>query len=149
MNEDEIIDARPVSDFYGQNPRYKYATSIFALVDGVSVLTLFMLLYSNIMDGGFWLQFNFLTFFRILLVVSFAFSSVLFFLRKKEAFVLYYFQFPMRLLFMTMSFSFLIELFGGIYGTTAYWTVIVLVFALEVVRLVLTNLIHRKMNRFH
>ncbi|MFT5822495.1 MAG: hypothetical protein ACI8ZM_003751, partial [Crocinitomix sp.] len=52
MNENEIIDAESRKDFYDENPRYRYATTIFALLDVVSVLILFTYLISSLLDGG-------------------------------------------------------------------------------------------------
>ncbi len=145
MTEDELVDAELEKDFFSIFSRYKYALIIFALLDGVSLLRSYQEVRYYFEFGTGYSEFSI---FRLLIIASFAISAVLFILRKKEAFVLYYVQFSLRILFMMLSFGFLIELFGGLYGSTAYWTMIVLVFVLEIVRLIQTIIIHRKMNKF-
>jgi hypothetical protein len=143
MKTSEVLDSDK-EEFSMLTARQKYALTIFALLDAVSILRSYPEISSIFEYGpelnGLWLV-------RLIIIASFAFSAIFFMLRRKEALVLYYIQFPLRLLFMMLSFGFIIELFGGVFGSSTYWTAITIVFGLEVLRLVYTIVIHRQLNR--
>ena len=115
MKACEVLDSDK-EDFSILTARQKYAVTIFALLDAVSILRAYPEISSIFEYGpelhGLWLI-------RLIIIASFAFPAVFFMLRRKEALVLYYIQFPLRLLFMMLSFGFVIELFGGVFGSPA------------------------------
>lgn len=142
VKRDDIIDQDNKQDFELFDSRMKYAFTIFALLDVVS----FLRGIDFVLNAGFRsIPDNFLMIARVLLLISFLFSAIFFILRRKHALTIYFFQFPIRLLFMTLSFGFLLHLFGGAYGTIIYWIVINVVFGLELLRLVYSVVLQRKL----
>ncbi len=80
----------------------------------------------------------------ILLITSLIASGILSILGKKSSLIIYYVQFPFRLLFMILTFGFLLKIFDLQFNTTAYKVVVGLVFLLELFRVVSSILIHRR-----
>lgn len=81
---------------------------------------------------------------EILLIVSLVASGVLSIMRKKSALIIYYFQIPLRLTFVILSFGFLINLFGFQYNSIEYKVLIILTSLLEIARLTFTIMIHKR-----
>lgn len=81
---------------------------------------------------------------EILLIVSLLVSGVLSIMRKKSALVIYYFQIPLRIIFMILTFGFLIKLFGFQYDSVGYKIMVIIASLLELVRLTYSIMIHKK-----
>jgi hypothetical protein len=147
MNQNEIIDEdlEEEKELLLFSSRIKFALTIFAILDVLSILLSYEEI-SAFLDGGS----EFIAYApqRLLLLISFAFTAVLFILQKKEGCWISFAQFPFRLMFMMLSFNFLIDLSGATYGTNYYWSVISLLFILEISRFILTLIIYRKMDSF-
>lgn len=122
--------------------RAKYAFTIFALLDLVSFLRGFDLLETLLYVN---LNLNFILVIKIIMTISFLASAVLYLLRKKQAFVLYYVQLPLRLIFMALSFGFVFEILGLDTKTGLYLVMLCLTIVLELVRFAYTVILHRKM----
>jgi len=89
-------------------------------------------------------QFSFLSIPEILMIVSLIASGVLSIMRKKISLIIYYCQFPLRVTFMILSFGFLFKLFGFQYDSVGYKILTWITFLLEIVRLIITIMIHKK-----
>jgi hypothetical protein len=81
---------------------------------------------------------------EILLILSFMVSGVLSIMRKKIALVLYYFQMPLRLTFVILTFGFLINIFGFQFNSIGSKVMFILTFLLEIARLIFTIMIHKR-----
>ena len=81
---------------------------------------------------------------EILLIVSLIVSGVLSIMRNKISLIVYYFQFPLRVTFMILTFGFLFKLLGYQYDSLGYKILIIITFLLEILRLVITIMIHKK-----
>jgi hypothetical protein len=79
----------------------------------------------------------------ILLVVSLLASGPLNIVGNRFAYVIYYFQFPLKLAFLTLTFGFLFKIIQLQVGTLAYGMLTASVIALEATRLMLTIQRHR------
>ena len=75
---------------------------------------------------------------KILVDLSLLVSGPLFIVGNKIGFIVYYFQFPFRLLFFLVTFGFLLKVFNPPQGTFAHGMLLATIFALEAVRLMLT-----------
>jgi hypothetical protein len=74
----------------------------------------------------------------VLMIVSLLASGPLFIIDNRVGYVIYYFQFPFRLLFFILTFGFILRVFPTQQGTFAHGMEIASVFGLEAVRLMLT-----------
>ena len=83
---------------------------------------------------------------RVLLFSSYAFSAYAFLTRKRWSFPLYYCQFPLRLLFFSMSLGFLALINRPFQSVPLHFTIGGIVALAEIVRLVVTIVIHRRAN---
>lgn len=81
---------------------------------------------------------------EILLILSFMVSGVLSIMRKKIALVLYYFQMPLRLTFVILTFGFLINIFGFQFNSIGFKVMFILTFLLEIARLIFTIMLHKR-----
>jgi hypothetical protein len=81
---------------------------------------------------------------EILLIFSFIASGILSILRKKSSLIIYYFQFPLKVTFMILTFGFLLKLSGFQYDSSGYKILLYITFLLEIARLVITIMIHKK-----
>lgn len=122
--------------------RMRYAFTIFALLDLVSFLHSFQFLETLLIGEA---SLDFLRAMELCLIVSFLASSVLFMWRKKKGLLIYFFQLPLRILFMLLSFGFLFDVFGLLVGTAAYLIVLGLVFLLELLRLTYSVFLYGKL----
>jgi len=81
---------------------------------------------------------------EILLILSFMVSGVLSIMRKKIALVLYYFQMPLRLTFVILTFGFLINIFGFQFNSIGFKVMFILTTLLEIARLIFTIMLHKR-----
>ena len=81
---------------------------------------------------------------EILLILSFMVSGVLSIMRKKIALVLYYFQMPLRLTFVILTFGFLINIFGFQFNSIGFKVMFILTSLLEIARLIFTIMLHKR-----
>ncbi len=73
------------------------------------------------------------------MIISLLVSGPLYLLDKRAGYIVYYFQFPLRLTFLTaLTFGFIFKLITTQTGTLAHGMVMASVYALEAVRLMLT-----------
>ena len=79
-----------------------------------------------------------------LLILSLIASGILSILRKKASLIIYYIQMPLRFGFMIVSFGFILKLSGLEYNSIGYKILVGLALLLELARLAITILIHRK-----
>jgi len=80
----------------------------------------------------------------MLLIMSLVVSGVLSIMRKKISLIVYYFQFPLRITFVILTFGFLFKIFGFQYDTVGYQILLGVTVLLEITRLVITIKIHKK-----
>jgi hypothetical protein len=73
---------------------------------------------------------------NLTLIFSLIASGLLSYFRPKTSILIYYFQFPLRLLFMTLTFGFIIRLLGIEIGTLTHKIVVGLIIGLELLRLI-------------
>jgi len=73
-----------------------------------------------------------------ILVLSLVLSGLLCIFRPRTSFLIYYFQFPLRLLFLTLTFGFILRLPGLQIDSWIYKVVVALVLGLELLRLIFT-----------
>lgn len=123
--------------------RTKYAFTIFGLLDGVSFLRGIDEIYAYFE----WFYFDIVNITRIILVLSFVVSALFFVLRKKNALIIYYIQFPLRALFLILSFGFIHDILGASFDSNVYNTTLIAILGLELVRLIYSIYLHRKLNR--
>ena len=114
---------------------------LFGLLDLVSFAVTYRFIIKAIENIE---RFSLLSIPEILLIVSLIASGILLILRKKISLIIYYFQFPLRVIFMILTFGFLFDLFGFQYDSVGYKILVVTTFLLEVVRLIITIMIHKK-----
>lgn len=88
---------------------------------------------------------NVLPAFTVLLIVSLLVSGPLTIVGNRYGYVIYYFQFPLRLAFRIGTFSFVLKLFPMQLGTLNYGMLMATVFAFEAIRLMLTIQHHKKL----
>lgn len=81
---------------------------------------------------------------EILLIFSLIASGILSILRKKSSLIIYYFQFPLKVTFMILTFGFLFKLLGLQLDSSGYKILLYITFLLEIARLVITIMIHKK-----
>jgi hypothetical protein len=81
----------------------------------------------------------------VLLILSLLVTGPLTIVGNRYAYVIYYFQFPLRLTFLTgLTFGFMFKLFPTQVGTFAHGMLMATVIAMEAVRLMVTIQTHRK-----
>ncbi len=80
----------------------------------------------------------------LILILSLPLSGLLTIFTKKSGLQIYYFQFPIKLTFLTLTFGFVLRLFNLQIGSILYNTTMGIAIGLEVLRLGLTIYIHRK-----
>lgn len=81
----------------------------------------------------------------VLLYVSLVISGILLIMKKKAGIWISYVQFPIRIMFMTLSFGFLLKISHVLNLSSSFYDVMMWLFiAFEVARLVITIQIHRK-----
>lgn len=114
---------------------------LFGLLDLVSFVVTFKFLLKVIENIE---RFSLFSIPEILLIISFIASGILLIKRKKISLIIYYFQFPLRVTFMILTFGFLFNLFGFQYDSVGSKILVVTTFLLEVVRLIITIMIHKK-----
>jgi len=114
---------------------------LFGLLDLVSFAVTYKFIIKAIENIE---HFSLLSIPEILLIVSLIASGILLILRKKISLIIYYFQFPLRVIFMILTFGFLFDLFRFQYDSVGYKILVVTTFLLEVVRLIITIMIHKK-----
>lgn len=119
----------------------KRALILFGLLDLVSFVVTFKFVTKVIENID---RFSLLSIPEILLIVSLIASGVLSIMRKKISLIIYYCQFPLRVTFMILTFGFLFKLFGFQYDSVGYKILIWMTFLLEIVRLIITIIIHKK-----
>ena len=91
--------------------------------------------------------FGCLMLFHTIVVLSLLFSAFGLVSQKRWAFILSYCQFPFRYVFMLLSFAF-ISIFFPRHQTPVYITpAIIIAMILEIVRLVITIIIHKNSNK--
>ncbi len=71
-------------------------------------------------------------------------SGILLILGKKVGIIIYYFEFPLRLLFVTLTFGFILRIFGLQVDTLTHNIVLGILFTLELLRLIFSIWAHRK-----
>ena len=114
---------------------------LFGLLDLVSFVVTFKFVTKVIENID---RFSLLSIPEILLIVSLIASGILSIMRKKISLIIYYFQFPLRITFMILTFGFLIKLLGFQYDSVGYKILAVMTFLLEILRLIITIMIHKK-----
>lgn len=81
---------------------------------------------------------------EMLLIMSLVVSGVLSIMRKKISLIVYYFQFPLKITFVILTFGFLFKIFGFQYDSVGYKILLGVTTLLEITRLVITIKIHKK-----
>jgi hypothetical protein len=81
---------------------------------------------------------------EMLLIVSLIASGVLSIMKKRISLIIYYFQFPLRISFMILTFSFLNLIFALQYNTIGHRILFGVVTLFEIFRLVISIMVHRK-----
>ncbi len=141
MALDDIIDIAPKEEFNRNKKRQVYAFTIFALLDTVSFMLSFDF-FLEILQIGY--EFDAFILCKAILILSLLASAILFALRKKQALQIYFVQLPFKFVFSTLSFAFLLDLMGVSYKDSAFFWGVVVLFALEVFRLVYSIVIYRR-----
>ncbi len=114
---------------------------LFGLLDLVSFVVTFKFIIKVIENFE---RFSLLSIPEILLIVSFVASGILLIMRKKTSLIIYYFQFPLRVSFMILTFGFLFKILGFQYDSVSYKILLGVTFLLEIGRLIITIWIHKK-----
>ena len=121
INKKTLI-AFGVLDLITMVDNYSYAQNYFARVGFELLIVTFVLLY-----------------------VSLVISGILLIMKKKAGIWISYVQFPIRMMFMILSFDFLLKINHLLnLGSAVYDVMMWLFMALEVARLVITIQIHRR-----
>ena len=81
---------------------------------------------------------------EMLLIISLVASGVLSIMRKKISLIIYYFQFPLRITFMILTFGFLLRILALQYDSVGYKILLGVTFLLEITRLIIIIMIHKK-----
>ena len=87
-------------------------------------------------------QFALVPFLKLFLIISLLFSGVLLLMDNKAGLILYYFQFPLKLAFMFLTFGFLLYVIP-VPNPLIYKVLVGVVIGIETVRLLLTIKAHR------
>ena len=114
---------------------------LFGLLDLVSFVVTYKFVIKVIENID---RFSLLSIPEILLIVSLIASGVLSIMRKKTSLIIYYIQFPLRVTFMILTFGFIFILLGFQYDSVGYRILVVITFLLEIIRLLITIMIHKK-----
>ena len=114
---------------------------LFGLLDLVSFVVTYKFVIKVIENID---RFSLLSIPEILLIVSLIASGVLSIMRKKTSLIIYYIQFPLRVTFMILTFGFIFKLLGFQYDSVGYRILVVITFLLEIIRLLITIMIHKK-----
>ena len=125
---------------------------VFGVLDGIALCRTVPILFRTIY--GFstyglpsWGPMVVVDILSILLFSSYAVSGFAFLSRKRWAFLLYYCQFPLRLLFFSMSLGFLFLINKPFGSIPVHYTIAGIVSLAELARLVVTIVIHRRSNK--
>lgn len=81
----------------------------------------------------------------LILVLSLLATGILSILGKKWALIIYYFQFPLRFLFVVLTFSIFFRFFKFQVDSIAYQLLVWFLMALEIARLAFSIWVHRRM----
>jgi hypothetical protein len=81
---------------------------------------------------------------EMLLIISLVASGVLSIMRKKISLIIYYFQFPLRITYMILTFGFLLRILSLQYDSVGYKILLGVTFLLEFTRLIIIIMIHKK-----
>jgi len=81
---------------------------------------------------------------EIFLIISLIASGIFSIMRKKSSLIIYYFQFPLKITFVIMTFGFLFKMLGFQYDSVGYKILLGVTFLLEITRLIITIMIHKK-----
>lgn len=81
---------------------------------------------------------------EILLIISLIPSGIFSIMRKKISLIIYFIQFPLKLVFVILTFAFLFILFGFKYNSNEYTILLWLIVLLEIARLIFSIMIHKK-----
>ena len=114
---------------------------VFGLIDLVSFIQTYKLGVS-ILDSIE--HFPIMSILEILLIISLIASGVLSIMRKKISLIIYYFQIPLRIAFMILTFGFVLKIFGLQYDSVGYKVIVGITFLLELARLIFTIMIHKR-----
>ncbi|MCZ8022128.1 MAG: hypothetical protein O9282_12250 [Flavobacterium sp.] len=127
--------------------KIKYVFMGFGFLDFLG----FYFTYENVLNmflTGLWVDLNMsgathtiftiITTLNSILVVSLILSGLLCIFYPTISFFIYYFQFPLRLIFFTMTFGFILHLPGLQVDSWAYKFILAFVIGLEVFRLIFT-----------
>lgn len=80
----------------------------------------------------------------VIMVLSLIASGVFLILGRKTGIVISYFQFPLRLMFLTLTFGFVLGFPGLRIDTLTYKTLLAFIAGLELIRLIFSIWVHRK-----
>jgi len=126
----------------------KYGLLLFGFLDIVSFIRTSKL-GLNLLDSsdyGFDLP-SIMSVLGLTLILSLPISGILLLLRKKAGLIVYYFQFPFRIGFLILSFGFLLKIFQLPLNSTAYYINLGIIILLEIIRLSLSIITHKKINK--
>jgi hypothetical protein len=119
----------------------KYGLILFGIFDLLSFWRTYKIGLSMIDNLE---HFPLISILEMVLILSLIVSGTLSILRNKSALIIYYFQFPLRLAFMVLTFGFLLKIFGLSYDSIMYKLILGLTYLLEVGRLGYTIVIHKR-----
>jgi hypothetical protein len=114
------------------------ALGLFDLFSLVRTYETGLRILNGIDSGSFILTIN------LLVIISLIPSAVLWITFRRMAPILYYFQFPFKLLTFVLTFGFLLKISKAPLDSWQYKTLILFIFALEILRLVFAIRTHRK-----
>jgi hypothetical protein len=81
---------------------------------------------------------------NLILILLFFVSGLLLIIGKRAGIIVYYFEFPLRLMFITLTFGFVLKLFGIVFGSLLYNLILMLLVGLEILRLIFSIWVRRK-----
>ena len=126
----------------------KYSLILFGFLDIVSFIRTYKLGLNllNFSEFGFDLP-SIMIVLELILILSLPITGILLLLRKKAGLIVYYFQFPFRIGFLILSFGFILKTFKLPFNSTAYYIIFVIVTLLEIIRLYLSVITHKKTSK--
>jgi hypothetical protein len=86
--------------------------------------------------------------FEIILIISLLTSGIFSILKKKVSLIIYYCQFLLKATFCILTFGFLFVFLGFRFNTLQYHILSIIVFILEILRLIITIRINRNWNNY-
>jgi hypothetical protein len=114
---------------------------LFGILDIVTLILKYQIIPGLASD---WTYFPIIVIGNILVCLLLIFSAYFLIRQHKIGLWLTYIQFPLRLLFVTLSFNFLFVMNSFQQGELGFKIFVVTVMGLEIVRLIITIVIHRK-----